>query len=240
MGLDVMHTLAFIPYMFDPMWLLYVGPAMILGLVAQAKVKSAYARASRIPASSGLSGAECARRILDSHDIHDVAVDRVKSFLGDHYDPSRRVLRLSPDVFDGRSLASLGIAAHEVGHAIQHATDYAPLKLRGALVPTASFGSNFAIILLIGGMFLQMTGLAIAGLALFGLVVVFQLVNLPVEFNASSRARRILVTTGMITHAEERVVGNVLNAAALTYVAATITAIAQLLYFASIVFGRRH
>ena len=224
---------------FDPVYFLYVGPAILLALWAQVKVKSAYAHASKIPARSGLSGAETAQRILNVHGISNVAIEPADSFLGDHYDPKHKVLRLSPDVYHGRSLASLGIAAHEVGHAIQDATAYGPLAFRSGLVPMASIGSNMSVGLIFAGIILGFTGLAVVGLALFGVVVLFQLVNLPVEFNASKRARQVLLANGMVTTEEDRVVGKVLSAAAMTYVAATITAIVTLLYYASRVAGRR-
>jgi Zn-dependent membrane protease YugP len=229
---------------FDPMYFVYVGPAILLALWAQVKVKSAYANASRLRPRSGLSGAETAQRILNAYGISNVAIEPVKSFLGDHYDPKHKVLRLSPDVYQGRSLASLGIAAHEVGHAIQDAAGYGPLAIRNGLVPMASIGSNISILLIIAGLVLSamVPGahfLAVAGLGLFAVVVLFQLVNLPVEYNASARARQILLSNGMITADEDRVVGKVLSAAALTYVAATITAILTLLYYVSLVYGRR-
>lgn len=238
-----MTLMAFI--MFDPMYFLYVGPAILLAMWAQYKVQSAYARGSRIPARSGLSGAQTAQRILNAYGIADVAIEPVNTFLGDHYDPRHRVLRLSPDVYHGRSLASLGIAAHEVGHAIQHATHYAPLAVRGALVPMASIGSQLSVFFLIGGLILAGMQIALGqpialiGLGMFGVVVLFQLVNLPVEFDASKRARQVLLADGIITAQEEPVVGKVLNAAAMTYVAATVMALMQLLYFASLIFGHR-
>jgi Zn-dependent membrane protease YugP len=241
-----MDVMAF--YYFDPKYFMYVGPAILFALWAQWKVKSAYGRASRVPARSGLSGAETAERILDAYGIHDVGVEQVHSFLGDHYDSRHKVLRLSPDVYHGRSLASLGIAAHEVGHAIQDATAYAPLKLRNGLVPMASIGSNAAFILIILGLIMSSAskayasiggGLAIGGLLLFGAVVLFQLINLPVEFNASSRAREILLRHGMISPQEAPVVSKVLSAAAMTYVAATATAVLTFLYYVSLVLGRR-
>ncbi len=232
-----MHVLAF--FFIDPMYLIIVGPAILLALAAQGWVKSAFNAGSRVAARSGLSGAQTAQRILDIHGIRDVRIERVKSWLGDHYDSRAKVLRLSPDVYDGRSLAALGVAAHEVGHALQHAHGYAPLAIRNGLVPMASLGSNLSFILIIAGFLLHWTGLALAGLALFTMVVLFQLVNLPVEFNASTRARALLLNNGMITQVEDKTVAKVLNAAAMTYVAATITAIAQLLYFALIVFGGR-
>ncbi len=231
-----MDVLAFI---IDPMYFIFVGPAMLLALWAQSRVKSAYRYGSKYQARSGLSGAQTAQKILDYHGITNVTIEPVKSFLGDHYDPRKKVLRLSPDVYQGRSLASLGIAAHEVGHAIQDATSYGPLTLRNGLVPMASVGSSLSFILVIIGMIMAMQPLAIAGLALFGVVVLFQLINLPVEFNASSRAREILLANNMVTTEEDVVVGKVLNAAAMTYVAATITAVMTMLYYAYIVFGRR-
>ena len=224
---------------FDPKYFLYVGPAILLALWAEIKVKSAYARASRIPARSGLSGAETAQRILNVHGISNVVIEPANSFLGDHYDPKHKVLRLSPDVYHGRSLVSLGIAAHEVGHAIQDATAYGPLAFRSGLVPMASIGSNMSVGLVIAGIIFGFTGLAVVGLALFGVVVLFQLVNLPVEFNASKRARQTLLANGMVTAEEDRVVGKVLSAAAMTYVAATITAVVTLLYYVSKVSNRR-
>ncbi len=238
-----MELLAFI--MFDPMYFVFVGPAILVAMWAQMKVKGAYARAGQYRARSGLSGAETAQRILNVHGISNVAIEPVKSFLGDHYDPRKKVLRLSPDVYHGRSLAALGIAAHEVGHAIQDATAYGPLALRNGLVPMASIGSNMAMFLIIGGLLFSymipaLSILAVVGLGLFGVVVVFQLVNLPVEYNASRRARQILLSNGMVTADEDKVVGKVLSAAAMTYVAATITAVLTLLYYVYLIYGRRH
>ncbi len=232
-------------FFFDPMYFVYVGPAILLALWAQMKVKTAYAQASRLRARSGLSGAETAQRILNAYGITSVAIEPAKSFLGDHYDPRQKVLRLSPDVYQGRSLASLGIAAHEVGHAIQDAAGYGPLAIRNGLVPMASIGSNISIFLIIAGAILSamVPGahyLAVVGLGMFAVVVLFQIVNLPVEYNASARAREILLNNSMITTEEDRVVGKVLSAAALTYVAATITAVLTLLYYVSLVYGRRN
>lgn len=233
-------------FFIDPMYFVFVGPAMLLALWAQWKVKSAYQRGSKIPSRSGLTGAETAQLILDANGIgNTVRIEPVQSFLGDHYDPRHKVLRLSPDNYSGRSLAAQGIAAHEVGHAIQDATHYGPLKLRNALVPMASAGSTLSWILIFAGLMLSYSipvlgkGVAIAGLVGFGAVVIFQLINLPVEFNASSRAREILVAQGIIDHEEDREVKRVLDAAAMTYVAATITAALTMLYYAYIIFGRR-
>lgn len=235
-----MSLLAFFP-MFDPMYLVFLAPGLLLALWAEAKVKSAYAMASRRPAASGLSGAEAAERILQMARIHDVRIEPIKSMLGDHYDPRGKVLRLSPDVYSGSSLAALGIAAHEAGHAIQHATSYGPLALRSGLLPVAAFGSQISFLLILAGLILApFYWLAWVGVALFGVAVLFQLVTLPVEFDASRRARAILLTNGLISPSEDPVVGKVLNAAALTYVAAAVTALLQLLYFASLVAGRRN
>ncbi len=238
----MMHVLAFgfVP-MFDPLYLLFLAPGMLLALWAEAKVKSAYHAASQRPAGSGLTGAEAAQRILDASGIEDVSIEPAKSFLGDHYDPRNKVLRLSPDVYAGRSLASLGIAAHEVGHAIQHATRYHALALRSGLLPVAAYGSQFSFILIIAGLMLApLKALAWVGLLLFAVAVLFQVVTLPVELDASRRARAILLRMGMVSSSEEVVVGKVLNAAALTYVAAAVTALLQLLYFASLIMGRRN
>ena len=225
-------------FFFDPMYFVFVGPAILMALWAQIKVKAAFARASQVAARSGLSGAETAEHILRAHGIRNVGIEQVRSFLGDHYDPRHKVLRLSPDVYGGRSLASLGIAAHEVGHALQDAQKYAPLAIRNGLVPMANIGSNISVVLVFAGLLLSIKGLALAGLVLFSAVVLFQLVNLPVEFNASRRARQILLSEGMVTEQEDKVVGKVLSAAAMTYVAATLTAIFTLLYYASLVMRR--
>jgi Zn-dependent membrane protease YugP len=164
----------------------------------------------------------------------------VQSFLGDHYDSRHKVLRLSPGVYHGQSLAALGIAAHECGHALQDAQRYGPLVVRNGIVPLANFGSNAAWLLIIGGFLMNWFGLVLAGIAAFSLVVLFQLINLPVEFNASSRAREILLNQGMVTVEEDQVVKKVLSAAAMTYVAATLTAILTLLYFLFRAYGSRH
>lgn len=224
---------------FSPMYMLFIAPGVLLALWAQIKVKSAYAEAGEVAAQSGLSGAETADRILSSYGIHDVAIEEVNSFLGDHYDATHKVLRLSPDVYHGRSLAALGIAAHEAGHAIQHASAYGPLVLRNTMVPVAQFGSSFAWILIFLGFAIQMLQVAAIGVLLFGAVVGFQLITLPVEFDASRRARAILLSNGMVTSMEDRTVAKVLNAAALTYIAAAITAVLQLLYFIMQLSGRR-
>lgn len=224
---------------FDPMYFVFLAPAMILALWAQAKVSSAYAKMSRVPVSSGLTGAQAAQRVLRDAGCFDVGIEMTQGMLSDHYDPRHKVLRLSPQVYSGRSIASVGVACHEAGHALQHAANYGPMAIRNAIVPVASIGSGLSWILIIAGMFMAVTGLIWAGIALFSSVVVFQLVNLPVEFDASKRARVELLRTGIVSHAEDAQVGKVLNAAAMTYVAATLTAVLQLLYFVSLASGRR-
>lgn len=216
---------------FDPAYFLIILPGVALALYASMKVKSTFARASQIPSRMGYSGADVAQAILDAEGIHDVAIEPTQGYLSDHYDPRAKVLRLSPDVYQGRSLAAAGVAAHEVGHAIQHAHGYAPLSLRNSVVPMASIGSSLSWVFIMIGIGAAMQTLAIVGCALFTMVVVFQVVNLPVEFNASKRAREVLLTHGLVTTQEDREIGKVLNAAAMTYVAATVTAILTLLYY---------
>ncbi len=217
---------------FDPLYLVLLAPAMIFAAAAQWMVTSAYGKAKRVGTRSGFTGEQAARRILEMNGVHDVGIEPTRGFLGDHYDPRHRILRLSPDVYSGRSLASVGIAAHEAGHAVQHAVGYGPLAIRNAIVPLAGFGSNSAMILFIIGMVMNAMLLMKAAVVLFAAVVVFQLINLPVEFDASARAKRLLVDYGIIQSDELPGVNKVLNAAAMTYVAATLTAILQLLYFA--------
>lgn len=216
---------------FDPVYFLFLGPAMLFGLWAQFKVKSAFNNGNKIPAHCGLSGAQVAQRILDANHIKNVGIERVQGFLGDHYDPKAKMLRLSPDVYDGRTISALGVAAHEVGHAIQDASRYTPLVIRNGIVPLASIGSNASFFLMILGATLNSFNLILLGIGAFSLIVLFQLVNLPVEFDASNRARAILLSQGIVSSNEEREVGRVLNAAAMTYVAATISAILTLVYY---------
>ncbi len=216
---------------FDPMYLLFLLPGMALSLWASYAVKSTFRKYSRVRARSGLTGAEAARELLRQRGIGGVRVERVAGFLSDHYDPSARVLRLSPDVYSGRSLSSLGVAAHEAGHAIQHASGYAFLKFRSTVVKPAMFGSNIGLLLCALGIAFGATGLFWLGVIAFSAFVVFTLVTLPVEFNASSRAVAALEGSGIITADEVSGTSAVLRAAAMTYVAAAITAILQLIYF---------
>jgi len=216
---------------FDPTYFLIVGPGMLLALWASFKVKSTFKRYSEVPISGGMTGADVARELLRRNNVRGVRVEPHEGWMSDHYHPTERVVRLSPEVYNGRSISAAGVAAHECGHALQHAQGYAAMSVRQNLVSFASIGSNFSFIAIIGGYFLQMSGLIWLGILLFSAVVLFQLVTLPVEFNASSRARRHLVQDGIITVSEEKQVGKVLNAAALTYVAALITSALTLAYY---------
>ncbi len=216
---------------FDPAYLLFVGPAMVLAVIASALTRGRFRKWSAVPGARGLSGAETARYILDASDLRAVRVEASHGMLSDHYDPRERVVRLSPDVFHGRSVASLAVAAHEVGHALQHRDEYGPLALRNLAVPVASFGSNFAFILFGIGVMTQAIAIAWLGVLLFGSVVLFQLVTLPVELDASARAKAILWERGLIVDTERAGVSSVLSAAALTYVAAALTSVLTLLYF---------
>lgn len=216
---------------FDPMYFVIVGPAILLAIWAQAKVHGAYARAREVPASSGLTGAQVAARILARSGVNGVGVEPVEGMLSDHYDPHTRTLRLSHDVYHGRSLAALGVAAHEAGHALQHGSGYLPLKLRNGIVPLAAIGGNLSWILLLVGFLLASAKLVLAGILLFSATTFFQIVNLPVEFDASRRARELLVSLGLIHPAEDGEVKRVLSAAAMTYVAATLTSVLTLLYY---------
>ena len=216
---------------FDPYYLMFLAPAMLLAVWAQFKVQSAYREASHVPARSGLSGAEAADAVLRQAGVRGVQIEPVEGFLSDHYVPGEHVLRLSPQVYSGRSLAALGIAAHESGHAIQDARRYPLLVARNALVPLASVGSNLSWGVLIVGFLLHSMALIGLGILVFSAVVLFQLVNLPVEFDASRRARVALVEGGLVSPDEAVEVKRVLDAAALTYVAATLTSVMTLLYF---------
>jgi len=220
-------------FFIDPLYLIMMGPMLLLAIYAQIRVKSAYAQYSRVGTSRGLTGAEAAHRILRDAGVNDVEVEVTEGWLSDHYDPRSRVLRLSPNVFSGRSVASVGIAAHEAGHAIQHAEGYVPMALRSFIVPVASVGSNLAVPLIFIGFIFGLLGLVKAGIVLFSVMVLFQIVTLPVEFNASKRAKLALADSGIVTNEQEaHGVRAVLNAAAMTYVAAALTVLMQLLYFA--------
>ncbi|NUN15514.1 MAG: zinc metallopeptidase [Myxococcales bacterium] len=216
---------------FDPLYLLVMLPTLALSLWAQFKVKSTINKYSEIGTRSGMTGAEVARRILQQRGITDVRVEEVDGFLSDHYDSGNKVLRLSPSIYGGRTIAAAGVAAHEVGHAIQHAERYAPLMFRQAVAPVASFGSNVSIFLILGGSLLASASMTLLGVVAFSVAVFFTLLTLPVEFDASRRAKEVLANMGMVSGNEGAGVAACLNAAAMTYVAAAVAAVAQLLYF---------
>ena len=214
-------------------WTALVWPmlifAMIVGIYAQFKVKATVSKYSQVPISSGMTGAQIAQHILHDAGIHDVSVEGINSYLGDHYDPTKKRLCLSPPVYQGRSVAAAGIAAHECGHALQHAQAYAPLQLRMMVVPVTMFASQLLPFVIFGGLFFNITGLILLGIAAYSVITLFQLITLPVEYNASSRAKQILQQHNLVSRQEAAGVNKVLNAAALTYVAALISAIANLL-----------
>lgn len=214
--------------LFDPLFWILVGPCMLLGLVASMWVKTAFANGQRHATS--ISGFQAARRILDNAGLPDVGIEEVSGRLTDHYDPSAKVLRLSPEVYHGYTASAVGVAAHEAGHAMQHATQYAPLTIRNLVVPVAGFGSGAGIWIFVFGLILSIQPLVYIGIALFAAVVFFQVVNLPVEFNASSRARAELANMGIFSSGALAGVNSVLTAAAMTYVAATLQAIMTLVY----------
>ncbi len=222
----------------DPYYLIFMAPAFLIMLLTTWYVNSAYRKWSRVPSRSRMTGLEAARRLMAAGGLYGIQIEGVGGKLSDHYDPRRKVLRLSRGVAESPSVASLAVAAHELGHAMQDAEDYLPLRLRSALVPMVNIGSYLGWILIMLGLFLQLTGLAWLGVAAFAGGAVFALATLPVELNASARAKRLLADSGIISGADEmHGVNTVLNAAALTYVAALVTAMLQLLYYASLVTG---
>lgn len=222
---------------FDPLYLIFALPGLLLGLWAQARVKGTFNKYAKVQTARGMSGAEIARYLLDQEGLQDVKIEPVQGFLSDHYDPRTRILRLSPDVYRTPSIAAAGVAAHEMGHALQHANGYGPLKIRSAIVPAVQFGSSLAPILFIIGFLLNFTTLAWAGVILFALAVLFTLITLPVEFDASKRAKKLLANTGVLMPQEVQGVDKVLDAAALTYVAAAVAAVGQLLYYVLLLTG---
>jgi len=226
----------FYPYGFGGgSWLIYIGIPLIIGIWAQIRVSNAFRKCGEVRASSNITGAECAREILQAAQIHDVDVVETNDFLGDHYDPTNKKLHLSSNVYQTPSVAALGIAAHETGHAIQHAKAYAPLKARMAIVPVTMVASQMLPFVIFGGLFFHMTGLITLGIYCYLVLLVFQLITLPVEFDASRRAKIILREMGIVQPGQEATgVNKVLNAAALTYVAAFIAALGNLLWLLSI------
>ncbi|HEY8448699.1 MAG TPA: zinc metallopeptidase [Thermomicrobiales bacterium] len=229
---------------FDPMYLIFMLPGILFMLWAQSKTRGAYQKYSRVRNSMGITGAEAARRVLQSSGIYDVQIEPVAGELTDHYDPRSRKLRLSQGVYGVPSVAAIGIAAHEAGHAIQHAKGYAPLQVRTAIVPAVNIGSNLGFILLLIGIVIGITELAWVGVGLFALTTVFALLTLPVEFDASRRARAELARLGLVDGgvaggSESKGVAQVLNAAAWTYIAGFAISVLQLLYYVSLIAGRR-
>lgn len=232
-------------FFFDPLYFIFALPALLFGLWAQWRVNSAVNKYSQVYTGRGATGARVARAMLDAYGLNQVRVERTEGFLSDHYDPLSRTLRLSPAQYDTPSVAAVGIAAHEAGHALQHAEGYWPLQARSALVPVVQFGSFLGPLIFMGGFFLASAGSALGynvawlGVLLFGATALFSLITLPVEFDASRRAKEVLVQGGFITREEGSGVAKVLDAAALTYVAALISALSTLLYYVFLLTGMR-
>lgn len=224
---------------FDPMYFVFALPGLLLGFWAQSRVKSAFKKYSQVRTLRNMTGAQVARALLDAQGLYDVRIEEVQGILTDHYDPRHKVLRLSPDVYRTPSVAAAGVAAHEMGHALQDARGYAPLRLRSSLVPAVQFGSTLGPWVFIAGLFLQLTTLAWVGVILFAASVAFALITLPVEFDASRRAKELLTSSGLIVGNEASGINKVLDAAALTYVAAAVTAIGTLLYYVLLLTGGR-
>lgn len=224
---------------FDPMYFLFMIPGLIISMWASARVNSTYKKYQNVRILSGLTGAQAARQILDGNGLQHVAVNHVTGNLTDHYDPRTQTVNLSDATFASPSVGAVGVAAHECGHAVQDATGYTFLKVRNAIVPVCNIGSRLSVPLIIAGFLLSITQLVSVGIILFSLAVVFQLITLPVEFNASARALQTLNSTGMVTPEESGGVKNVLTAAALTYVAALLQSLLQLLYYITLSNRRR-
>ncbi|OFV98163.1 MAG: zinc metallopeptidase [Acidobacteria bacterium RIFCSPLOWO2_02_FULL_61_28] len=227
---------------FDPIYFVFIGPGLLLSLWASFRVKSAFNKYSKVRSARGLSGAEAAQEMLDYAGITDVKIVPTHGMLSDHYNPINKTLALSEEVFRSNSIAAIGVATHEAGHAIQHARNYAPLWVRSALVPTANIGSSVGYIVMALGLGFASANMVLFGAVLFSAVLLFQIVTLPVEFDATSRAKILVVEHGIITAQEREGMDRVLNAAALTYVAAAISTFLTLLYFlmrAGLLGGRR-
>lgn len=223
----------------DYYYIILVVPAIILSLIAQFSVKSTYSKMKRVRSSRGLTGAQAAFAVLRHYGITNVSIEQIGGELSDHYDPRTNVIRLSPEVYGGSSVAAIGIACHEAGHAAQHAQNYAPIKIRNAIIPVANIGSSAGVLLAVLGYFLNFGLLTNIGILLFAFVVLFQLATLPVEFNASARAMRVIEETGLLADDERRGARRVLTAAAMTYVAALLVSLASLLRLI-LLFGKRN
>ncbi|MCJ7518385.1 MAG: zinc metallopeptidase [Anaerolineaceae bacterium] len=221
------------------LYLLISLPALLLGFYAQAKVQGSFSKYSKVRTSNGMTGAEVARKVLDANHLESVQIEQTKGTLSDHYDPRSRILRLSQTVFSTPSIAAAGVAAHEAGHAIQHSQNYGPLALRSLMVPTVQLGSWLGPIVFMVGFLFQSTNLALIGLLLFAATAVFSIITIPVEMDASRRAKEILSTTGIIYSGEMEGVNKVLDAAALTYVAGAVQVLSTLLYYGLLLFGGR-
>ncbi len=227
---------------FDPMYFLFLAPGLALSLWASWKVKSNFKKYSKVRSSRGITGAEAAAELLRTASIDDVKIVRTPGKLSDHYNPINKTLALSESVYDSSSIAAIGVATHEAGHAIQHAKHYGPLWVRSLLVPTANIGSSIGYIVLLIGLFMASTNMVLVGAVLFSMVLLFQIVTLPVEFDATRRAKALVIEHGIILPQEREGVDRVLNAAALTYVAAAISTLLTLLYFlwrSGLIGGRR-
>ena len=224
---------------FDPMYFVFVLPAFLFAMWAQWRVQSTFGKYSQVANSTGLTGAQVARHVLDAAGLSHINVERIPGNLTDHYDPGSKVVRLSDSVYATPSVAAIGVAAHEVGHAIQDATAYAPMRLRQGLVPVAGIGSNLGYILFFVGFLISSFQLATLGFILFSGAAIFAAVTLPVEFNASNRAMQLLDANGLVTPQDSGLARKVLDAAALTYVAGLAQALSQLLYYAMLLSGMR-
>jgi len=217
---------------FDPYYMMFMIPGLLLGMYAQFKLSGTYNRYVRVGTGNGISGAEAAREILDRAGLSAMPINETPGHLTDHYDPMKKALFLSQENYHGRSLAAVGVAAHEAGHALQHKAAYMPLHLRMAMVPITNIATQATFFMLIAAMFLGMAGLVKIAVIAYGIIFLFQLITLPVEFDASSRAKKQLLSLGLVREGEEaRGVSKVLSAAAMTYVAAMVTAALQFLYF---------
>ena len=216
---------------FDPRFILMIAPALLLAVIAQLLVKFTFNKYSKIRSYSGMTGAQAAERMMRSNGIYDVQVEETSGFLSDHYDPSKKVLRLSPDVYRSNSLAAVGIACHEAGHAMQHAQGYFPLVVRTTLVPVTMISSQFAYIVFFIGLAMQIKPILFVGVGMFACAFIFAVITLPVEWDASSRAKQHMIAAGIVSPTQERDAGKVLNAAFLTYLAGAVAALMTLIYY---------
>jgi uncharacterized protein len=217
--------------LFDPMYFLFIAPALLLSLWASFRTKSTFNKYSRVRTLRGLTGAQAARTMLEGAGIHDVQIVPTQGVLTDHYNPLNKTLALSEPVYASNSVAAVGVACHEAGHAIQHAEAYKPLWLRSALVPTANIGSSIGYMVMLGGLIFSSANMVLVGAVLFSMVLLFQIVTLPVELDASARAKRLAFANGIVLDQERQGVSRVLNAAAMTYIAAAVSTLMTLLYF---------